>query len=365
MSAGAEPRVPAGSPAARVEAAPAGVLQPVRSTPYERMAWAAVAAALLFVFLFHLVPALVSGLLVFTLLSRTTRLLRGPRLSHGAAKVIALFLLAVVATGITVGIAFLIRGLLHGHAGDLPALYEKMAEALDKARGRLETLGLSVPWPDSIRDATDMQIALAEWLREHAAELKAAGGHFGRFLLHAVMGTLVGLLVFFRHHDTAAPGPLAAALVERMERFETAFRTILFAQVEISAINTALTAIYVFGILPLTGNHLPLAGTLVLITFIAGLLPVVGNLISNTIIVVISLGVSPWVAVASLGFLIAVHKLEYLINARIVGAKIDAGAWEILVTIIVFETAFHVPGVVLAPVIYAYVKRELADRGMV
>src|SRR6185369_5364921 len=175
-----------------------------------------------------------------------------------------------------------------------------------------------------------------------------------RFLLHVVMGIFVGLLVFFGHHPPRDDRPLAAALSERVSRFATAFRTIVFAQVEISAINTTLTAIYLLGILPVTGNRLPLSGTLVIITFLAGLLPVVGNLISNSIIVILSLGVGPWVAIGSLVFLIGVHKLEYLVNARIVGSKVHAAAWEVLVAIVLFEVAFGVPGFVLAPVIYAW-----------
>src|SRR5262249_48657322 len=84
-----------------------------------------------------------------------------------------------------------------------------------------------------------------------------------------------------------------------------------------------------------------------------------------TVIVVLSLGVSPWIAVLSLGFLVVVHKLEYFLNAQIVGHRIRAAAWEILLAIILFEVAFGVPGVILAPVVYAYAKNELHERGLV
>ncbi len=78
-----------------------------------------------------------------------------------------------------------------------------------------------------------------------------------------------------------------------------------------------------------------------------------------------SLGVSPWAAVASLVFLVVVHKLEYVLNARIVGGRIGAAAWETLAAIVVFEAAFGVPGVVLAPVVWAFAKSELVERGLV
>jgi len=94
----------------------------------------------------------------------------------------------------------------------------------------------------------------------------------------------------------------------------------------------------------------------VAVTFPSGLIPVVGNLLSNTVIVVISLGVSAWVAVASLLFLVVVHKLEYVLNAHIVGVEISAAAWEILTALFVFEAVFGVPGVIVAPIAYAYAK---------
>jgi predicted PurR-regulated permease PerM len=63
---------------------------------------------------------------------------------------------------------------------------------------------------------------------------------------------------------------------------------------------------------------------MIVVTFIAGLLPVVGNLISNTVIFVVSLAHSPGCRISSLTFLIVIHKLEYFLNARIVGAQIRA-----------------------------------------
>src|SRR6185312_3918980 len=100
------------------------------------------------------------------------------------------------------------------------------------------------------------------------------------------------------------------------------------------------------------------------ITFVGGLIPIVGNLIANTVIVVISLSVSPQLAVASLVFLVVVHKLEYFLNARIVGGHIHARAWELLMAMLVMQAAFGMAGLVAAPIYYAYVKDELTARGL-
>src|SRR5207237_275753 len=119
---------------------------------------------------------------------------------------------------------------------------------------------------------------------------------------------------------------------------------IILAQVPISAINTTLTAIYLAVVLPHFGIHLPFTKTLIAVTFMAGLLPVVGNLISNTAIFLVSLSNSFAVAATSLAYLIVIHKLEYFLNARIVGNRINARAWELLIAMLVFESAFGISG---------------------
>ena len=64
-------------------------------------------------------------------------------------------------------------------------------------------------------------------------------------------------------------------------------------------------------------------------------------------------------------FLVLIHKLEYFVNARIIGARISAHAWELLVAMLVMDAAFGVPGLVAAPIYYAYIKDELAAKGLV
>jgi predicted PurR-regulated permease PerM len=154
-------------------------------------------------------------------------------------------------------------------------------------------------------------------------------------------------------------------MLERAARVGEAFRRIVFAQVRISALNTSLTAIYLVVILPLCGVHLPLIKTMIAVCFIAGLLPVVGNLISNSVIVIVSLSHSLYAALGALGFLVLIHKLEYFVNARIVGTQIRARAWELLIAMLTMEAAFGIAGVVAAPIYYAYLKDELKSRGLI
>ena len=333
-------------------------------TAYDRVAWILGGGALLFIFLFHLVPGLVAGLLVHLVLQRLEARLAGPRLSRGWAKLVAASCVGALAVVLVSALVLALISLVHGRGGGLPDLFGKLAQALDETSLWLEAHGIPALLPDLGGDTAQLKEALADWLRTHGEMLRRTGGDVGRAVLHVAVGMAVGVLVFFRHPAGPA-GPLTRALGARVRRFADAFDTVLLAQVKISAINTGLTALYLLVGLRLLGVRLPLAGTLVAVTFLAGLLPVVGNLVSNTVIVLISLGVSGWVAAASLVFLVVVHKLEYAVNARIVGDQIHASAAEILVTLFAFEAAFGLPGVVLAPIVYADVKAELRERGLV
>ncbi|MEO8034133.1 MAG: AI-2E family transporter [Acidobacteriota bacterium] len=337
-----------------------------RPSAVEIASWIILTVALLFVLIEHLVAGVVAGLALYLILDRLTISI-SKRLGSAAARPVALLVVTLVGGGITVGVVALLISFLRHHAGNIPAMMTKMAEILQSTKAWLGGYGEDLI-PDVLTDAETIKAGIAEWLKEHAETLKGAGGWFSRAMLHIIMGMLLAVLVFFRHvtHGVVnEEGPLARSLGEKMERFAHAFSRIATAQIKISAVNTTLTAIYLLVILPLFGKHLPFGTTIVLVTFVCGLIPVVGNLISNSVIVILSLGLSVGTAVASLVFLILVHKLEYLINSRIVGGETDSKAWEILMAIIIGETACGVAGVVIAPIVYAFVKRELRERDLV
>jgi predicted PurR-regulated permease PerM len=86
--------------------------------------------------------------------------------------------------------------------------------------------------------------------------------------------------------------------------------------------------------------------------------PVIGNLISNTVMVSIALTVSPRLALASLIFLVVIHKLEYFLNSKIIGDRINSPLWVTLLALVLGERLLGVPGMILAPVVLNYVRTE-------
>jgi len=332
-----------------------------KASGVEIASWILTGFVLVLVLQLHLLTAFLAGLLVYEIVHIIAPQLQ-KRLFGEGSRLVAVALLATCIVGLITAAIFGVIVFLRSEAGSLPAMIQKMADILETARNALP------PWivdylPDSV---DDMRSAVSEWLHAHAAELRLAGAETGRGLAHILIGMIIGAMVSLREARVDDDGkPLARELENRADRVGDAFRRVVFAQVRISLINTVFTGIYLLLVLPRFDVHLPFAKTIVVVTFIAGLLPVIGNLISNSVIVIVSLANSFSVAIASLVFLIVIHKLEYFLNARIIGSRIHAHAWELLIAMLAMESAFGLPGVVAAPIYYAYVKAELTDRGLV
>jgi predicted PurR-regulated permease PerM len=177
-------------------------------------------------------------------------------------------------------------------------------------------------------------------------------------LLYAYVGLLIGALAAVRSMK-GTRGPLAQELALRVARMGDAFRQIVAAQFWIAAFNTLLTALFLLLVLPLWDMRLPYTPALITLTFVAGLVPIVGNLLCNAVLTLVGLSVSPTAAVACLAFLILIHKAEYVINAKVVGQRTHMGVWELLSVMFVAEAVFGPAGLVAAPLFYAYLKKEL------
>ena len=318
--------------------------------------------ALLGALQFHLLASLLAGLLVYQLVQWLAPSHNSRFVHRRTGKIIVVALLAILVIA-AIGAAILgLISLLSSGSENLSVLLQKMAEVIETARSRLPAWAVS-SLPE---EPTELKSVVVAWLREHAGQLRSIGQDVWRALLHVLFGMVIGgMIAVGRQAGDIEHGPLVHALTERARLLGAAFRSVVFAQVRISAPNTALTGLYLLVIVPWMGVQLPLGKTMVAVTFIAGLLPVIGNLISNTVIVVVSLSVSPLLAAGSLGFLVVIHKLEYFVNARVMGGQIRARAWELLLAMLAMDAVFGIPGVIAAPIYYAYLKNELSAKNLI
>ena len=324
-------------------------------------AWLIMAAAMMYVLKFNLVPGLLAGMIVFELVHVIAPYI-AQRFPGYISKVIAVGLLATVIIGALTLLGLGLAAFFRSDSGSLTNLIAKMAQIIEDSRQILpDWIDERIP-----ADAVVLQQMTTQWLRDNASSLQFLGKEAGRYAAHIIIGMIIGGMLALREAVTDDRyKPFARTMVKRVTLFGEAFRNIVFAQVRISAINTVFTSVYLVIILPLMGVDLPFTKTMIAITFIVGLLPVIGNLVSNTVIVIVSMSHSLAVALGSLLFLVIIHKFEYFLNARIVGGQIRANAWELLIAMVVMEVSFGVPGVVAAPIYYAYIKSELRNRDLI
>ena len=260
---------------------------------------------------------------------------------------VMLFLIFVVAAFFGFGLFF------HKAVKELPGI---VADSLPRVVRFADSHGIDLPFSD----IDDVKEAAPKVVRDSLGYV----GNFAKLatkeFLMLVAGIVIAIGIFLGRDDVASAAGenlytySFAALRDRFGAFYRSFETVMGAQLLISLINTVATAVFVAAT-PLR----PYAGLLVPLTFLFGMLPIVGNLLSNTLIVGIALGlVSPQMAVWSLLFLVTIHKLEYLLNSQIIGSRIRHPMWLTLIALILGEGLMGIPGVILAPVLLNFLKVE-------
>ncbi len=333
------------------------VAAPASSLRNSLLILAGVAALLVLLMNLHLLSALISGLLVYELVHVLAQKLRVTSLNGERAKIVAVALLTTLIVALLVAAGFGIASVLrHGGEG-LPQLLQKMAEAIDHSREKMPAWLIdSLP-----SDAEELRSDLGNLLRQHAGTLQVAGTSGLRIAAHMLIGMIVGaMLALGGTRQVERRRPIADTVATHAARMAESFRRVVFAQFWIATLNAFFTWVFLDVVLAwIFGIHIPQVKTLILLTWIIGMVPIIGNLISNSVIVVVSLTQSIGLAIAALVFLMVIHKLEYFLNARIIGSHIRARAFELLIAMLAMEAAFGVAGVIAAPIFYAYFKDEL------
>src|SRR2546425_2215531 len=312
-----------------------------------RLSYAVLAATIILAGLLHLgVPLLVVLFSYFAL--RQLYLLT-------KRKWLALILFGIVVAGIGTAAVFFTRAAIL-------VLPDVADTSLPSASAWAQKRQIELPFSDfeSLRQAViDTLGQEAHYLRNVANFARSTTA----ILFFSVLGIIAAGSLFFKtgldpHRAThRVKNNLYSVCCDevstRFRDFYRSFATVMGAQLTISLINTTLTAIFLLAV------HMPHATLLIAVTFLCGLVPIVGNLVSNTIIVFVGLTVSLKLAISALVFLVVIHKLEYLLNSKIIGDRIRNPVWLTLIALILGERLMGIPGLILAPVVLNYLRVEM------
>lgn len=310
----------------------------------------------------HLMSGVISGLLTYTLTQKLENfLVRKMHRWGNKAKLFSVLLLSL-----------LIMVLLIGSFGYLISWVISVAkdpqQTLTHIQNLFNSITNSLPkelsnyLPDNL---IELRANALNFIKEHVLYLQSVIKQLFHSLLIIIIGMIIGLIAGYQQNkrnitETSSTSTIyMQALKDGLDRLILVFQYVAFSQVIIALFNTIMTAIFLLVVLPLFGIHLPFSKSLILATFILGLIPVIGNLIVNTIMCLVAFTISFWIAVIVLAYLIVIHKIEYILNAKIVGTRIHAGICELLIAMVLSETLFGVIGLVFAPIFYAFLKLSL------
>ena len=269
----------------------------------------------------------------------------------GRSKSLAVALFLVTVTGVCLGVTIFVAHTLVA----APQIGERLVPKLVEYAARWN---VELPFKDLA--------GLMSLVRIEALERFGVLGLAGTTLIRQAAFVVIGMVVAISLFDNAAIvidrdkhalknnlySISADEIGRRFELFYKSFHTVMGAQIIISSINTVFTGVF----LAMVGY--PYWQLLIVVTFLCGLLPILGNILSNTLIVCVGLTVDINHALVALAFLVVIHKLEYFLNSKIIGKRIQNPMWMTLLGLILGERLMGVPGMILAPVILHYIKME-------
>ena len=313
-----------------------------------KASYALFALALFLVARLGLGPCVLAGLVSYMIMDLTERGLRRRGAGVRVARWSALAMFAVMATALTwIFVAFLRVGVAR-----LPVLLDTVLPPLTALS---DQFGLDLPVANAL-ELRDLVVAEA---KDNFSSVSKTSGLLTRGFFQVVVGVFAAAMRFLTPPDKDSGANLFEAVrtefSARVRLFVRSFELVVGAQVAISTVNTILTAAFLYGM------GFPFKNFLVLTTFVCGMIPIAGNVVSNAAIVTAGLTVSVQLATVGLTYLVVIHKLEYLLNSRIIGGSIDTPMWMTLLGLVVGEAMMGVPGVLLAPALLHYVRAELRD----
>jgi predicted PurR-regulated permease PerM len=301
--------------------------------------------AVLMVIGLRLGDVVVAGLFSFMILDLTHRSLAS-RANPWAARWLSLLTFMIAATGITYMVWTFVKLALHR----LPEIVIKVLPKLDEFA---TAHGFDLP-VDNLREVHEL---LLDALKVNYRSIGMMSGSFLRRLFQIVVGVFIAILCFMGEHPPANEAHFFDAVRRefdaRVEIFMLGFEKLFTAQIIISLVNTAITGVFLLAV------RLPYIHFLLLATLLLGIVPIVGNVTANAVIVGTAITVSPQLGVATFVFLVVSHKLQYFLNSRIMGSRINMPMWQVLASLLIGEAMMGFTGMILAPALLFYAREEM------
>lgn len=267
-----------------------------------------------------------------------------------ATFIISTFLLVLLITGFYYLIDTTVR-----LASDPNEIINNASMVIDKTLKDLPS-AISRYIPSNI---DDIKNSILVFFKTHLVTIRGLGKDTTHIFVNILFGSVIGIMIGYST-SIISDKAVVNSFRDRMVNLTNSYKHIIVAQFAISLFNTLMTTIFLYVLKsPMIGIEFPFIKTIIVLTFLFGLIPIFGNIIVNIIVLMIGLSVSITAGSVALVYLIVIHKFEYVLNAKIIGSRTNSKAWELLLSMLVMESIFGIVGLIAAPILYTYLKREL------
>jgi predicted PurR-regulated permease PerM len=240
-------------------------------------------------------------------------------------------------------------------AGRLAKLVVETRETLPE---RMATIRQH-PWYLELQSHLPDSEDLAQSAEHYAADVAKSAAAIGRGFLSALIGLILAIVYFLdeerirAYRDGLSGKTLFGTLVRWCEHLAESVSLTVQLQLVVAACNAVLT----LPVLLLLGvPHVP---ALMVLIFVSGLIPVVGNLISGAVLVVLAYQVQGWFGVGLfVGLTFVLHKIEsYYLNPRLTARHVALPGFVLILSLLAWEHLLGFAGLFVSfPFLYLFGK---------
>lgn len=308
---------------------------------------------------FNLLPALIAGMITYIMMGFCERVMNDSFNLGQKSRFIATIIISLIVVSLITAFSIYAFSWIYRTFSNPTVIMTELTGVIDRTVHTLPP-SLSEFFPKNLDNIK--QNAL-DFIQLHLETIKAFGKGATHNIITMILGMIIGIMIAATKSTIPPENEkiLVKTIKHQTNSLVESFKHVIVAQIGIAGFNTVMTFLFLVVILPILGIHMPFTKTIIACTFFIGLIPILGNIIVNVIVLLIGLSVSISAGVLSLVFLIFIHKFEYFLNAKIIGSRIEAKAWELLLVMLIMETIFGVIGLIAAPIFYAYIKKELKE----
>jgi len=244
----------------------------------------------------------------------------GPKIALAVTLLVTLGLLAIA---VALGVGRAIHGLTHLRA-DFPDKLQRLKEQPLYARVREQ-----VGDPDRLVDGA----------KHYAAEAMHAASAVGHILVFTTIGFILAVVFLLEkeHVDEMQHKLAARSLLGTLFRWLGYLADATVVTVELQLVVAAVNAILTLPLMLALGvPHIP---ALLVLIFVAALIPVVGNFVSGAVLCLFAYQVKGWGGVTAFVILtVLLHKLEsYYLNPRLTSRHVKLPGFVLIVSLLAWE----------------------------